>query len=123
MEAKELRIGNLIKWISTGNIEAVKDIVTFDKRQANINRVNIQDVEPIALTEEILIKAGFEYDEGFRAWIQKEYVNNAKMKIYNYRGEFHWNPNNFQRVKLPYVHTLQNLFSILNEGEELEINL
>ena len=60
MKANELRIGNLIKWISSGDIEVVEDIDTT-KRYHNVNHVNISDAVGIELTEEWLLKSGFKY--------------------------------------------------------------
>jgi hypothetical protein len=54
MKASELRIGNLISWISSGNIEKVMKI--------DINYVNDvieSDLNPIELTPEWLLKFGF----------------------------------------------------------------
>ncbi len=59
MEAHELRIGNLVKWKSTGDIN---DVIKIDVTIKNhcVNHINIKDCEPIPLTEEWLLKFGFE---------------------------------------------------------------
>lgn len=124
MNANELRIGNLIKYISTGKIEEVKDIITYDKRQANINNVNISDCEPIELTEEWLIKFGFQYGFGKT---EKLYLSIPCIEFYLWGNKI----DNFSsctliinksnEITIKYVHQLQNLYFALTETE-LTIN-
>jgi hypothetical protein len=58
LNSKDLRIGNLIKWKSTGEIEYVININSSSKYQT-INNIQITDAEPIPISEDWLIKAGF----------------------------------------------------------------
>jgi len=116
MKANELRIGNLIQWISTGNIEEVKDIVTYDKRQANVNNVSISDCIGIELNEEWLIKLSFqkiiEYEKELMT-VEPDWNDFGKQDFYvYYNGVF---VNQYK-----YVHELQNLYFIIT-GVELQL--
>lgn len=130
MKVNELRIGNLIQWKSTGNIEIVRDIFTVGKNRCKVNSVSISDIIEIPLTEEILIKAGFEKYKWM--WKEDEYFNFNKtynstytfsIEIFNNEAtwEYRWDRHNFD-IHLKYVHQLQNLYFALT-GKEIEINL
>lgn len=63
MKPQELRIENYFKWISTNKIDTVKNIVSYDKLECNINSISISDCEPIKITEDWLVKFGFQKEE------------------------------------------------------------
>ena len=112
MEAKELRIGNLFRFISTNYIEYVSDIKTNGLKTPVINNVSIKDTEPIPLTEEWLVKFGFKFLNGygfpmFGNYLQKE----DGIYWYNVNGNF---------IDIDHVHQLQNLYFALT-NEELTI--
>lgn len=140
MEAKELRIGNLIQFKSTGNIEMVEDIITYKRKYGCINDVNIQDVKPIPLTEEWLLKFGFEnwgkgnlytneyetYDRfvlhnvldgtsNFEVHIIKSTYGGSDVTQYiiscDEDDRLNWGE------ELEYVHQLQNLYFALTNNE------
>jgi hypothetical protein len=119
MKAKELRVGNLIRWISTGEIQSVKDIDTANRKYELINNVNISDVAGIELTEEWLLNFGFEFEEGvfYKGRIDAE---NLMGDEYNLRIRID-NENSAFLNYVPYIHTLQNLYFAL-EGEELTLS-
>jgi len=104
MEAKELRIGNWVK-LDSGTETII--------RGGGINAIEMQQlrVEPIPLTEEWLLKFGF-------------YKSNVTARIDLYPEDdgvyFYFNIDPAKRVKIEYVHQLQNLFFALT-GEELTI--
>ncbi len=67
---------------------------------------------PIPLTEDILLKCGFE--KALNGWWDKD-------EIFSYRdGYFGFGTN--RHTKIDYLHQLQNLYFALT-GEELKINL
>ena len=127
MKANELRIGN---WVYQ---DYVKENVTVsglyessDECWYNIHngesRGPIQSFKPIPLTEEWLIKFGFEDDNG-----------EIELQLGNYTGAYLWFNNVSKQLrlvsgdgkflshdKLKYVHQLQNLYFALT-GEELTI--
>jgi len=122
MKANELRIGNLVE--RDGNILEVirvaKDgIVNYDlviKSQGM--HVNSGNVIPIPLTEEWLLKFGFEKNKnGFF-----NLIKNSEVEIL-IRDDY-WTCDGivFSLFNLKHVHQLQNLFFVLT-GEELKIIL
>lgn len=111
MKSNELRLGNWVKELdgNTMQIEYISDI----HHAANL--------EPIPLTEEWLIKFGFEWDKS-----QKDYyINieednqiciNLKEQVFYIGCGFEWGA---VKGKSKYVHQLQNLYFALT-GEELK---
>lgn len=128
MKASELRIGNLIQWVSSGNIEIIKDIVTsLDKRECNVNNVSISDCTPIPITEEWLLKFGIKKAEWnqfvFELFADSPNSHFETAKVgdvwqFNKRRGMDDMPINLCKYK--YVHQLQNLYFALT-GEELTI--
>lgn len=124
MEAKELRIGNFITSKSSStywevNVDDLKHIED-----------NPDHYEPIPLTEEWLLKFGFEKsDSDYQIQIQKDdKKGNTDYWIYVDSG-FDNETNKFKvqilcqegcwlSLKTEYVHQLQNLYFALT-GEEL----
>jgi hypothetical protein len=128
LSAQELRIGNLIQWKSTGDIEIVTDIVTTNKKQCCINTVLISDCSGIPLTKEWLLKAGFKIT--FNRNSQTTYYElclNPRMIIRfqdGDAGECDITQDGrfiaFKQGHIKYVHQLQNLYFALS-GKELSI--
>lgn len=109
MKATELRIGNLI----FDNISEEPIIVDW----VTIKVCYLEDdvYEPILLTEEWLIKFGFETD-GITFW-------KSKADIGHFKDCFAYIPCGLasqRRTEIKYVHQLQNLYFALT-GEELTI--
>ena len=133
MKANELRIGNYIKFKSTGDIERIYNISNDfkwsgnkqkkDKKTADINDVDISDVQAIPLTEEWLLKFGF-VEENY------SYVKGVHQQVFSGLMKFDFNErlNNWEfsignyndLTRILYVHQLQNLYFALT-GEELII--
>jgi hypothetical protein len=117
LHATDLRIGNLVYY-------------PFSKRNVKINQANLSDFangyikfEPIPLTEEWLIKMGFEKSvDTTNLFVKIENINEVQYEItFNekvgcslYAEEF------WLKDEIKYVHTLQNLYYALC-GEELTI--
>lgn len=121
MKANELRIGNLIWDIEQKEVDK---IVGIEEKRVSVEGSTfaytpIDEILPIELTEEWLIKFGFiKYDDGGELhgcdcfYISKE--NNIAIGLtpkYNLSG--------YRNVKVKYVHQLQNLYFALT-GEELK---
>jgi hypothetical protein len=115
MKANELRIGNLI---FTGDDNMVLKVQHGTIRGVLYNHLN---VKPIPLTEEWLLKFGFE--DSLKGWggsqgsdyhYKKEFV-----EIQTYDSDNNWHLKNKFDVKFKHVHQLQNLYFALT-GEELE---
>ena len=114
IDARELRIGN---WLKSGN-----EYFTVSNLEENVSYGG--DIQPIELTEDILIKAGFEngVSESFfkiRVGGSELHINpeNGVVWIYNPIGQAFNNP-----ALIQYVHQLQNLYWCLS-GQELDITL
>lgn len=135
MKANELRIGNWAKYsFKQGIVDRISqdncDIVTDNM----IIKVSYDDLEPIPLTEEILLKCGFK--ERLFDWYELEYntdyeEESEKMKIaYNCGSKrfavYDANEEDYIAVftakRVHYLHQLQNLFYALT-NEELQIEL
>jgi hypothetical protein len=119
MKAEELRIGNLvlIPYNKSNKQEGFYE-ATISKIGEFGSYIKPEDYEPILLTEEWLLKFGFE-------WKQIKDLSSytlPKLELYHYSSN-----NNkifFEyadgEVELKYVHQLQNLYWVLC-GEELTI--
>lgn len=115
MEAKELRIGNYIN-VDSIPYEQVTQIFTDGVVTEAYEIVNSwNDIEPIPLTEEWLLKFGFEKDTYNNEFELGEYT------LYKYPDEWALSVdfNNVEVAFIHYVHQLQNLYHAL--GEELTI--
>ena len=127
--ANELRIGNWITDNEAGGYFQIEEIyknqygVYYASYRKGSIRIVRDEIEPITLTEERLVKFGFEK-------IKKESYSTGKNVYFNvYKlGSLTYNTSQniwwFGYLKLEnppkYVHQLQNLYFALR-GEELEI--
>jgi len=117
LDAKDLRIGNLIKWISTNTVEVVQEINSCGKYHL-INNVQITDAEPIELTEEWLLIFGFERHE-LDNWFYLKIINDWTRLNININGsvcELSIS-NHGAVINVAYVHQLQNLYYALTQTE------
>ena len=121
MKASELRIGNIIKSIG------IEYVVCKIDRHGNIKGVeggtsfNLDGTaQPIALTEEWLLKFGFRYQKIYNNYAVEtgNYFNSVKQD-----GE-EWIYSNdesnaccYELRSIKYVHQLQNIYFALNDRE------
>ena len=120
MKANELRIGNLIRWISTGEIDTVKDILTAGRKHECINNVNISDCEPIPMAEEWLDRFGFEsYGHIYTLHFKNGFALNYNTSLKSWFLSIH-STTTTAISDFKYVHQLQNLYFALT-GEEIKI--
>lgn len=118
MEARELRIGN---WVNTMKghrqcIDVMCDCVNFE----DIERDIFDNIDPIPLTEEWLVRFGIHIDgqsislkSGTIGVIQRGREGMFKYYLQSPFGMVHLD-------SIKYVHQLQNLYFSLT-GEELEL--
>lgn len=122
MEAKELRIGNLVGY---------KDYA-LEVGSLNVHDTEFKELKPIPLTEEWLLKFGFELCE---------IVTNENITVFpSIKNTFHlyhkdvdhewfdisvntrvnkiYTNHTLERIEIKHVHQLQNLYFALT-GEEL----
>ena len=131
MKANELRLGNLVYGVSD-RIEKVTHITEKEvktnllKLDAESQLLNFNDIRPIPLTEEWLLKFGFEFNHQNEYWKHyqndkgfniSQWVHPTKFAGFEKFGAFYYG-DSYLEVK--YVHTFQNLYFALT-GEELEV--
>jgi len=145
LKARELRIGNLFlgKPVSHDDLPmATMTVKKIEKYQGDdlINGFwwgqsdycgwDMKDIKPIPLTEEWLLKFGFDSQIGFIKFIGKKYTNSFEVahndldRWYCYFRNFNKGEQDdfvLLRNNLKHVHQLQNLYFALT-GEELTIN-
>lgn len=109
----ELRIGNYVKCVDGNTICIDKDDMIYILS-------NTFDVEPIPLSEEVLLKCGFEEDEThvsedhpWAIWVKNDVVISLPYFEFSFEST---------DVEIKYLHQLQNLYYALT-GEELEVSL
>lgn len=125
MNARELRIGNLINYRIQDNLDEKKDwfeVSEIDATDLAVLENNIDyDYQPIPLTEEWLVRFGFELQpmkHDLREWY---FIEDGKFSMNNARGFWSHSPIYLEDViGIKYIHQLQNLFYALT-GKELEL--
>ena len=151
MEANELRIGNKIKDKVTGLIVTIESlelgsfsdevqffeegcrqpiIINEDYYKLRVNCNSCNKFEPIPITEELLLKAGFYKAQYLTDVFRISPLDKSGLYFYfdkNFEGADDENIigdyDECVHIRLPkYVHQLQNLYFALT-GKELEINL
>jgi hypothetical protein len=116
MKANELRIGNYVCR------KPHKVWIPFTVKDGEINEKFASTCNPIPLTEEWLLKFGFEENEGiFKIWL--DCPNERTYLLHSPNDEYIEICRGGQvccRPMIYYVHQLQNLYFALT-GEELTI--
>jgi len=119
MDSKELRIGNYVYF---KGVEV--DVFSIEKNPIDWERVNgvrceenyVSAIKPIPLTEEWLLKFGFD-SNGWKG----EFIKYAEGYIYLF-GEESCIFAQAYKIEIKHVHQLQNLYFALT-GEELTIKI
>lgn len=121
MKANELRIGNLVNRL--GETTKITAIQTIDVggigyvSTLKSGAITTSQIEPIPLTEEILLKCGFEiFPWGYVIKSSNDFGIRLNLKSFVYEVSGN------SAVKVNYLHQLQNLYFSLT-GEELKIKL
>jgi hypothetical protein len=131
LTAAELRIGNLIEWQDDSHEQFRVETIDFKEPNYFVNGGLLDDMLPIPLTEEWLIKFGFYKDGDYYSKGINDYKYCFRYrdwaKNWAFYQEFTDSPDpKDDGVKYPvsfdyaYIHQLQNLFFALT-GEELEL--
>jgi len=144
-ESNELRIGNLLSTISdepeTVKVEGIKSYdlesdVDMVRTSLSEKWHDINDFAPIPLTEEILLKCGFEFNENRKSWsvefetLWENNITTNKVFYIKYDVDygFWWcgledhSLDSIALCRIDYIHALQNIFHSIT-GQELNINL
>ena len=133
IKENELRLNNLVMvnyktdllskvtWIQEGSIN-----VTFDRQPDLVNGIvcSVNDLIPIPLTEEWLIKFGFKAINFLNGYLVQEKGYKYMDMIIRYGcfdgHRFLFDFSNEKCVNLKYVHQLQNIYFALT-NKELEL--
>ena len=126
MKTNELRIGNHVSfndvWCKVIGID--KDRVLVEYHNGNTDYCYIDYIDPIELSEEILVKIGFKkFVKSFRMELsgcRLDYFINKTLYIYKKHTDCCLIKD--LEIKCEYVHQLQNSYFLLT-SEELEIEL
>ena len=140
MEINELRIGNYVSFhnVFYKIVEIEKDRVIIEYHNGETDYCHIDYIDPIELTEEVLVKIGFEREKELISIyfhldceIDVDNIIYVKYNIYpndlpllKIRTSQYKNYECFEFLKrgVKYLHELQNAYYCLT-GEELEIKL
>lgn len=126
IDIKELRIGNILKG---ENGPVIVSILSDDNRVAvkypNHAPLFAQDakemsIEPIPLTEDILLKCGFErYSLGFIINFPGCNLRSRRIMVAKVLNTYSisWACFDTPRIRIKYLHELQNLFYDLTKTE------
>ena len=131
MKSTELRIGNLVSFGGrmatvyqinrSGAVLQYEGDTNTEIEGVRRSTVSINDIEPVRITEEILLKSGFYKDEGsIRSYIK--HVMNSNIRAFRvllsntglYFLNVEWG------VNMTGVHQLQNLYFSIT-GQELSV--
>ena len=127
IDIKELRIGNLVSYDGrVFEIDTIaKEFPTLNTIEFGIGVVDWMNINPIPLTEEWLIKFGFEKDDVFDEFFTYLPIHDLCMDKLSFRvdeGFICYESIKYRTLlkHIQYVHSLQNLYFALT-NQELEI--
>ena len=123
MKPTELRIGNLVCY--NGKVVKVEQITKHkigyhtEPNETRMNYARLCEIEPIPITEELLLKNGFE---------QCDYMfKTLFFEMYEVENGWHLHIDNDKfetaiALTIKYLHQMQNAYHLV-AGKELEIKL
>ena len=125
LKAQDLRVDNWVVFEPDGG-EFIVSSIDVHNEPNTINGLNIDDLKPIPLTEDILLKCGFINKGSLYCLMVNDRIigigYDGSFGLYNGEHAFSVGSsfNNNHRIK--HLHQLQNLFFALT-GEELNVKL
>lgn len=124
LKFNELSTGNLLMNISDEPETLIVDLIDSVEETINANGlegIKIEDVLPIPLTEEWLIKMGFEKSSTQLVEAVGYEIGEFILHCYADNRGIRWDMNILDDgFEVKYIHQLQNLHDVLT-GKELEI--
>jgi hypothetical protein len=128
MKETELRLGNSINLHGEEcTVRAIgKGNITIGAEGYKSERVSINSIKPIPLTEEWLVKFWFKYGESKEHGYLWLHCKMGELYVRpSYLDGFYWGFDNDNEINnqnnIEHVHSLQNLYFALT-GQELEIS-
>jgi hypothetical protein len=103
MKASELRIGNFVYQEQT-----IDDLEIVEAGLGTL--VNALCLKPIPLTEEWLVKFGFDWKEKSDEVRWYNYSSNYPFEIYEMKGKFYPDSCEENGAEIEFVHQLQNSY-------------
>ena len=120
MKANEFRIGNIVDYLGSPTI--INSISGIEETYVSTRKSGIMPInafKPIPLTEDWLLKCGFEKDEKNEYWFWKNCVS---VSVLGYIELLSFNRQSFKtNIQLKYIHQLQNFYFALT-GKELVVS-
>lgn len=129
IQAKECRLGNLLHDKKNNRIvafygltEGLNKVIVNYANGSGIYYLEFDEVEPIKITEDILLKCGFVYEEGFyiKDGLAFEELEDGRLLIDGLGFSLY--KDDFEKHITSYIHELQNLYFALTK-QELQVNL
>lgn len=129
IQANKLRIGNIVKSIVFDKIVYVEEIhgLWIETNYSPLGYLQYKNIEPIPLSEEILLKVGFRKSSSLTPlwsgpdpmliW-RTEYESDLLDNYFEFRFGITESYQAKRQVRLDYLHQLQNLYFALT-GQEL----
>jgi hypothetical protein len=121
IKAHDLMLGNLLKYVNGENIFKVIGIHEFgidSEDEIETTYMEYENFEPIPLTEEWLVRFGFE--NCINGWWSENELFNVKFIDNDIEIYLSGSDNDLAYKKIKYVHQIQNLYYIII-GEHLTI--
>jgi hypothetical protein len=116
IQVKELRIGNIVKVLGENRIVTGLTSGEFSSAYVKFKElipIKIIHLKPVELTEEWLIKLGFQSEEAFCYELDDILINTSRELIC-----IHTKCKNNVELEMPYyLHELQNLYFALTKNE------
>ena len=131
IDVRELRIGNYVHLFESDTPYRITEIgyseIEDDRYEASgissesVFRTYIENLNPISITEELLLKCGFKHEAFYKAYYTEDlgYIVFKEDGVYLYDSE---NCYICMSKAITSLHQLQNLYFFLT-GKELEVYL
>lgn len=126
MEAKELRIGNLVHRLDLGTKQKrIESILEISERLTVTGPIkvicNYDEIFPIPITEEWLLKLGFELKYEDEDDNSIYFLNNFEITKDIFENIFWIDANIITPDRIEYIHKVQNIYFALT-GKELTVS-